>query len=300
MASRILTGLIGTALAATLTACSGAGPSSAQSSSSISPGSSAADPVATASQSDSASESESGPQVSTVARLSVEILETHPFNEASFTQGLEVEPDGTLLVGTGQWGESEIYRAEVGGSPTQPTPLPEDHFGEGVTRHGDTVWQLTWQAGVAYQRDAETLEEVSQVSYPGEGWGLCSFPDELIMSDGTSELRYLDPATFAERGRTHVTLDGTPVQGINELECVDGPEGREVYANIFTETDILRIDPATGEVTAVIDASGVPNNAAPDPNNVLNGIAHLTGTDRFYLTGKRWPDLYEVRFVPEA
>lgn len=292
MASRIIAGLLGTAVAATLTACSGVGSSSAQSSSSISPGSSSADPVATS----PASPTDSGD----VERLSVEILETHPFDEASFTQGLEVEPEGTLLVGTGQWGESEIYRTKVGGEPAQPTPLPDEQFGEGVTRHGDTVWQLTWQAGVAYQRDAETLEEISQVSYPGEGWGLCSFQDELIMSDGTSELRFLDPATFDEHGRVDVTLDGAPVAGINELECVDGPEGQEVYANVFTETDILRIDPATGEVTAVIDASGVPNNAQPHPDNVLNGIAHLPDTDRFYLTGKRWPDLYEVRFVPEA
>ena len=104
----------------------------------------------------------------------------------------------------------------------------------------------------------------------------------------------MDPATLEERERFTVTLNGQAVAGLNELECV----GDVVYANVFTTTDIMRIDAATGEVTAVIDASAVPNNAAPEPNNVLNGIAHIPGTEEFYLTGKRWPDLYRVAFEP--
>ena len=104
----------------------------------------------------------------------------------------------------------------------------------------------------------------------------------------------MDPQTFEERERFQVTLDGEPLSGLNELECVDDA----VYANLFTTTDIVRIDAETGKVTAVIDASAVPNNAAPDPNHVLNGIAHIPGTDEFYLTGKRWPDLYRVTFEP--
>lgn len=115
------------------------------------------------------------------------------------------------------------------------------------------------------------------------------------MSDGTPQLRRLDPDTFAELGRIDVTLDGTGQRGLNELECVGG-DGGDIYANVFLSTDILRID-ATGTVTAVIDGAALPNNAVPDPDHVLNGIAHLPGTDRFLLTGKRWPDLYEVEFV---
>ena len=191
-----------------------------------------------------------------------------------------------------------MYRRTLDGREVLSRDIDEKHFGEGVTRHGDTVWQLTWQSGVAYRRDADTLEELGSVRYPGEGWGLCSFPDELLMSDGTSQLRRLDPATFRELERVSVTLDGAPVTGINELECVAGPGGPEVYANVFTDTDILRIDAVTGRTTGVIDGSTIPNNATPDPDHVLNGIAAIPGSDRFYLSGKRWPDFYEVRFVP--
>mgnify|MGYP002652319684 CR=1 FL=1 len=119
--------------------------------------------------------------------------------------------------------------------------------------------------------------------------------NEVIFSDGTAQLRRMDPDTFEERDRFTVTLDGQPVTGLNELECV----GDEVYANIFTTTNIMRIDARSGKVTAVIDASGLPNNAEPDPNNVLNGIAHLGGPDgngQFLVTGKYWPAVYRVRF----
>ncbi|MDR7328783.1 glutaminyl-peptide cyclotransferase [Corynebacterium guangdongense] len=254
--------------------------------------------AACAGSSSAALSSDPGPETTDVERLGVEIVDTHPFDESSFTQGLEVEPEGTLLVGTGQWGESRVYRRTLDGREVLSRDIDGEHFGEGVTRHRDTVWQLTWQSGVAYRRDADTLEEVGRVRYPGEGWGLCSFQDELLMSDGTSQLRRLEPATFREVERVSVTLDGAPVTGLNELECVNGPEGPEVYANVFTDTDILRIDAATGRTTGVIDGSTIPNNAAPDPDNVLNGIAAIPGSDHFYLSGKRWPDLYEVRFVP--
>lgn len=232
-----------------------------------------------------------------VDRYSVEVLDTHPYDPTAFTQGLEVEPDGTLLVGTGMRGESRIYRTTLDGEQSHSHDLDDEFFGEGLTRHGDTVWQLTWQEGVAFERDAETLEEVGRANYEGEGWGLCSRQDELIMSDGTEELRRIDPDTFAERERFQVTLGGEAVDGINELECV----GDDVYANVFMTTDILRIDAESGEVTAVIDASGVPDlGDADDPNSVLNGIAHIPDTDRFYLGGKLWTGLHEVRFVPEG
>ncbi len=230
-----------------------------------------------------------------VERLVPRIVDTHPFDSTSFTQGLEVEEDGTLLVSTGRYGESRVYRTTLEGEELASADIDPTWFGEGITRHGDHVWQLTWKAGVALKRDAATLEEIDRVTYPGEGWGLCSTGEELIMSDGTPQLRRLDPDTFAELGRIDVTLDGTGQRGLNELECVGG-DGGDIYANVFLSTDILRID-ATGTVTAVIDGAALPNNAVPDPDHVLNGIAHLPGTDRFLLTGKRWPDLYEVEFV---
>lgn len=228
-----------------------------------------------------------------VEHLVPEIISTHSFDSTSFTQGLELDGD-KLIVGTGQYGGSRIYRSSVDGQESVSQSLDPEFFGEGITKSGDAIWQLTWNEGVAFKRDADTLEELDRVSYDGQGWGICSTDDALITSDGSSTLTFRDPETFAENSTVDVTLDGSPVGNLNELECVDG----EVYANIFLDTDIMRIDPNSGEVTAVIDASNIPNNATPDTNNVLNGIAHIPDSDRFYITGKRWPDLYEVRFVP--
>ncbi|MDO5076265.1 glutaminyl-peptide cyclotransferase [Corynebacterium sp.] len=228
-----------------------------------------------------------------VEHLTVEIIATHPFDEDAFTQGLELADD-RLLVGTGLEGKSRIFYRMPDGRETNSTNLDPEFFGEGVTRTGNTVWQLTWRHGTAIKRDADTLAEVGRASYSGEGWGLCSFADRLVMSDGTSQLRELDPNTFVELHRIQVTRNGEPVDRLNELECVDD----SVYANRFLTDEILRIDAATGAVTATIDASGLDSGAQPDTNNVLNGIAHIPDTDRFYLTGKRWPKLFEVRFVP--
>lgn len=228
-----------------------------------------------------------------VEQLRAEIITVHPFDPSSFTQGLEVMDD-ELLVGTGRYGESRIYRSTAEGRELHSAALGDRYFGEGITRAGAHIWQLTWTSGVAVRRDAHTLEVLDEVSYTGEGWGICHDGSTLIMSDGSAELQFRDPDTFGEiRDRVQVHLDGAPVSRLNELECVDG----QVYANIFRSTDILRIDPDSGAVTAVIDASTLPNNAPSDIDNVLNGIAHIPDTDRFYLSGKRWPDLYEVRFT---
>ena len=233
-----------------------------------------------------------GPEVQ---RLTAHVEQRLPFDSASFTQGLEVAEDGTIYVGTGQEGESRLYARTPGGEELRSVALDPQFFGEGITRIDDILWQLTWQNGTAIRRDAATLEETGRAHYDGEGWGICARDNEVIFSDGTEQLRRMDPDTLEERGRFTVTLDGQPVTGLNELECV----GDEVYANIFTTTNIMRIDARSGKVTAVIDASGLPNNAEPDPNNVLNGIAHIPGTEEFYLTGKRWPDMYRVTFQDE-
>lgn len=229
--------------------------------------------------------------------LTAVVQERYPFDETSFTQGLEVAPDGTLVVGTGMEGESRVYRRTLDGTEVVSADLDPNFFGEGITLVGASLYQLTWQNGTAVKRDAETLEEIARLPIEGDGWGICYREDagEVLYSDGSAELRRMDPDTLEERERITVTLDGQPVAGLNELECVGG----DVYANVFMTTDILRIDAATGEVTAVVDASGVPNNAAPDLNHVLNGIAHVPGTQdpaEFYVTGKRWPDLYRVTF----
>ena len=227
------------------------------------------------------------------------VQERLDFDPTSFTQGLEVGPGGELYVGTGWRGESRVYRRSLDGTELASQPLPDDEFGEGISLvDASMLWHLTWQSGTAYKRDAETLKVVGKAPIDGEGWGIChrENADEMIFSDGSSQLRRMDPQTLKERERFEVTLNGEPFDGLNELECV----GDEVYANVFTTTDIVRIDAKTGKVTAVIDASGVPNNAVPDLNHVLNGIAHIPGTDSFYITGKRWPDLYRVTFEPRG
>lgn len=227
-------------------------------------------------------------------RLGVTVLDTVPLLPHTFTQGLEVDPDGNLLIGTGLYGKSALLRVRPGSlNPLEETALNNSYFGEGITQTDAGIWQLTWKSGTAILRDSTTFAELNHAEYDGEGWGLCNAGSELIMSDGSSELRHLDPENFEERGsRTTVTLEGSPVDNLNELECVDG----QVYANVWMSEDILRIDPESGEVTAVIDTASLNHRPYDDPNAVLNGIAHIPGTDEFWITGKLWDDLYRVRF----
>ena len=259
----------------------------------------------TASQTDTldsvaAEEGSEEASTSNIARFEAKVLERLPFDASLFTQGLEVTDSGDLLVGTGQYGESGIFTLPAGSdSARQHVRNDNAVFGEGITQHnsaeGPVIWQLSWDSGEAYKYDAESYELLDTASYPGEGWGLCSLDNTtLVMSDGTDELRHIDGETFAEQERVRVTMNGQAIDNINELECVDG----EVFANVWFSTTILRITPATGEVTGAIDASGLENNAADDPDNVLNGIAHIPGTEEYYLTGKRWPDMYRVSFDP--
>lgn len=234
--------------------------------------------------------------------LRVEVVAVHPHDPAAFTQGLEIH-DGELLEGTGRVGASwvsatpiEVTPERVSISDTRRTrsDAAGDLFGEGITVVGDEVWQLTWKDGVALVRDRATLTERRRVEYSGEGWGLCAQPDRLVMSDGSADLIFRDRETFAETGRVTVR-DDHPVSELNELECAD--DGR-VYANVWRTDEIVRIDPDTGRVDARIDASelrrSLPDGAAVD---VFNGIAEVPGTDRFLVTGKYWPTLFEVRFV---
>ena len=168
-----------------------------------------------------------------VERLGVEVIARHPFDATSFTQGLEVTGD-KLLVSTGWEGKSRIYHTTVDNVQSNSQDIDRRQFGEGATQVGNVVWELTWRDGVAYKRDAATLAELGTAKYAGEGWGLCSFSDVVVMSDGTDELRFLDPDTFAERSRVKVTLSGTPASELNELDCVTGDHGqRLVYSNVF-------------------------------------------------------------------
>lgn len=225
-------------------------------------------------------------------QLRVEVLETLPHDTTAFTQGLELV-DGVLYEGTGRVGHSWVSATDFGtGEELARAALPSPYFGEGITLTGNALWQLTWQHGVAFERDPETLAERRTVEYEGEGWGLCyqQSADRLVMSDGSGQLTFRDPDTFEVTGGVEVP----DVAGLNELECVDG----DVYANIWYSDTILRIDPETGTVTAAIDASGLLTDEEERAADVLNGIAHISGTEEFLVTGKLWPHLFRVEFLP--
>lgn len=226
--------------------------------------------------------------------LRAHVIDMHPHDRSSFTQGLELA-DGTLYEGTGLRGESMLRTVDPGtGQVRQETRLPPELFGEGITIAGDRIWQLTWQEEVAIERDRATLAEIRRVPYDGEGWGLCHDGSRLIMSDGSAKLTFRDPDTFAATGEIAVTAGGEQVEELNELECVGG----QVWANVWGSDEIVRIDPATGGVTAVVDASGLLGANERAGADVLNGIAAVPGTDEFLLTGKYWPHVYRVRFLP--
>ncbi|WP_198587022.1 glutaminyl-peptide cyclotransferase [Glycomyces xiaoerkulensis] len=229
-------------------------------------------------------------------RLTVEVLETFDHDRDAFTQGLELR-DGVLYESTGQYGSSDVRLVEPGtGEVLSVQQLPSDEFGEGLTLTDDAVWQITWQAGLAYRRDLDTLEPVETVDYEGEGWGLCHDGERLVMSDGSDTLTFRDPETFEAHGTVAVTLDGEELTQINELECVGG----QVWANVWQTDRIVRIDPDSGRVGAVVDASGLLTDDEAGPADVLNGIAAAENEGEYYITGKLWPHLFLVRFVEGA
>lgn len=227
-------------------------------------------------------------------RMRAEVVATRPHDPTFFTEGLEIDGD-VLYESTGLSGVSLIQTSDLAtGAELVRKELPAPLFGEGITRIGDILWQLTYKDRVAIARDADTLDELHRARYDGEGWGLCVRGDRLLMSNGTATLTFRDPATFEPTGDITLTTRGDTK--LNELDCA--PDG-SVYANAWPTDNILRINPETGDVLAVIDASGLlPATSRTPDTDVLNGIARIPGTDRFLLTGKKWPTSYEVRFVP--
>lgn len=237
-----------------------------------------------------------------VAPLAVEVIERYPHDSAAFTQGLEIH-EGVLYESTGLYGESDVRTVDQRtGEVIDLVELPETAFGEGLTLVDNQIWQITWQEQIAFRRDAATLAEVEQVSYTGEGWGVChdDAGGRLVMSNGSAELTFRDPATFDPTGTVTVTRDGQPQTMINELECV----GDKVWANIWQTDEIVCIDPETGAVEAVVDAAGLLTPEEEASADVLNGIAAVPGLSTsagpgtFLITGKLWPWLFLVRFVP--
>jgi glutaminyl-peptide cyclotransferase len=233
------------------------------------------------------------PQVVNVATY--QIVRSYPHDPKAFTQGL-LYLDGHLYESTGLNGHSSIRMVDLNsGRVLQKYDLPADQFGEGLTDWGSTLVQLTWQAhkGFVYDRFSFTL--LKTFSYQGEGWGLTHDDHQLIMSDGTSYLRFLDPKTFGETRRIHViSLNGQGIEDLNELEYVHG----EIYANIWHSDRIARISPKTGKLLGWIDLTGLRDQSTQgNPDAVLNGIAYDAKDHRLFVTGKLWPKLYEIKVI---
>jgi glutamine cyclotransferase len=224
-----------------------------------------------------------------------EVVQSWPHDPHAFTQGL-VFRNGRLYEGTGMNGESSLREVELAtGAVLRRRDLARQYFGEGLAFFGGRLFQLTWRSHVGFIYDATTFQPTGQFSYTGEGWGLTDDGTSLILSDGTSTLRFLDPTTFAVLRTVKVNDAGREVSELNELEYVNG----EVYANVWRKDLIARIDPATGNVKGWIDLTGL---LAPEDRtgreDVLNGIAYDAANDRLFVTGKRWPRLFQIRVVP--
>lgn len=223
-----------------------------------------------------------------------EVIAKFPHDPTAYTQGLLIY-DGLIYESTGTYGNSSLRVVEPEtGKMLRNQPLEDRYFGEGLTLLNEKLYQLTWKEKTGFVYDRATLKLIDTWTYDTDGWGLTTDGTDLIMSDGSAELRWVDPATFEVKRVLSVTQNGQPATRLNELEWVEG----DIYANVYTTETILRIDPKTGEVLTVLDMSGLmPEANKADPNEVLNGIVYDPGTKRLFVTGKRWDVLYEIRLI---
>jgi glutamine cyclotransferase len=237
----------------------------------------------------------SGRTYAAVPEYSAVIVKTYPHDPRAFTEGLLYQ-DGFLFESSGLNGQSWIRRVALDtGAVVQQHDLDAKYFGEGIVIWKDRVIGLTYTTGIGFVYDLSTFNPISDFHYAGEGWGLTRDGSHVFMSDGTSDVRILDPDTLAESGRIHVTCDGRPIRNINELEWVNG----EIYANIWQTNVIVRINPATGDVAGLVDVSNLAALAAERyVVDVANGIAYDAAGDRLFVTGKFWPALYQITLSP--
>jgi glutaminyl-peptide cyclotransferase len=224
-----------------------------------------------------------------------EVVHTYPHDPSAFTEGL-FYLDGFLYESTGLEGQSSVRKVRLeSGEVVQKYDLPAQYFGEGIVNWKDSLIQLSYKTQVGFIYDLATFKLQRQFEYQGEGWAMTQDGKRIIMSDGTSELRFWDPETLKELGRITVTEESYPVKNVNELEWIKG----EIYANVWTTDRIIRIDPETGKVVGRVDLSGILSDAdrIGGQTDVLNGIAYDAKLDRIFVTGKKWPKLFEIRLV---
>lgn len=224
---------------------------------------------------------------------SYKVVATFPHDPTSFTQGLVFASEGQLYESTGLQGESTLRRVEIASGKTlQRIDVPSKYFAEGLALVGDELLQLTWQHKIGFVYDRQTFKQKRTFAYKTEGWGIAyDGTSRLVMSDGSDTLTFLDPKTFVPGAQLKVRDAGRTVSNLNELEWIEG----EIWANVWTTDRIARISPTTGEVNAWVDLSTLYPRAQRAPQaDVLNGIAYDKATRRIYITGKKWPHLYQI------
>lgn len=229
-----------------------------------------------------------------VAHYSYEVVNTYPHDPAAYTQGLAYH-DGFLYESTGRNGASSLRKVELAtGKVVQKKDVAAQYFAEGMTILKDRVYQVTWQTQKGFVYDLRDFKLVKEFSYSGEGWGLADDDDKsLLMSDGTSQIRALDPQNLKVKKTLDVIDRGMPLSELNELEYVKGI----IFANVWQTDQIVQIDPATGKIIGWLDLAGLLPAAdrGSDIEAVLNGIAYDAAQDRLFVTGKLWPKLFEIR-----
>lgn len=237
------------------------------------------------------------PTLPAIPVFTATVVHRYPHDLQAFTEGL-LWRDGALYESVGLEGRSEVRRVNLAdGKVTLRAKIPATEFGEGLASWGSQLISLTWHGGVAHRWDARMLKHVGTGRFAGEGWGLASDGKILVQSDGSPTLRFLDPATLKVTRQITVTLNGKPVSQVNELEVVDGA----VLANVWHTPYLIRIDHADGHVTAIIDLRPVIAQVkVSDPEAVANGIAWDAAAKRLFVTGKLWPDLFEIALTPSG
>ncbi len=232
--------------------------------------------------------------VAEVEQLTYQVLEDIDRSKKGYTQGFFIK-DGKLYESTGGYGSSLVRRFDLHTQEVELSkPLPADYFGEGIAAFGeDEMLQLTWRKGVGIVYDRESISFKRIFRYGTEGWGITTQGDQIVMSDGTDKLHFLNSETFQKEQELLVTKDGEKLEHLNELEWV----GEHIYANIWLTDEIVKIDSTTGNVVATIDCKGLFKKRPKLKDAVLNGIAYDAKEEVFYLTGKTWSKMFKVKFV---
>lgn len=226
--------------------------------------------------------------------VDIEVVKSFDHQQSAYTQGLQFV-DGVMWEGTGEYGSSRLQYTDMAtGRVTVVATLPDNHFGEGITLLGDRIYQLTWQNGIMYIYDRKTLKKVDTKRYKGEGWGLTTDGQWLYMSDGTPDIRVLDPVTLEVKRRISVVCNGASLPYLNELEWIDG----KIWANVYTLNQIVIINPENGIVEKVVNLEGLlPESEYTPTTDVLNGIAYDKENGRIFVTGKNWSKLFEIKLL---